>query len=263
MKQLMMIGFGAMAAEVYAHMPQDLQLKWIVVPERSIEKVQAQVSSDIQVISNVDQCQGTPDYVIEVAGQAAVKEHAQKVLEKGWTIGLISVGTLADNEFLLQLKQTAERNNAHLHLLAGAIAGIDGIAAAREGGLENVTYKGCKSPKSWRGSYAEQLLNLDEVNEATVFFRGTAREAALKFPANANVAATIALAGLGMDETMVELTVDPHINKNKHTIVAQGLFGEMSIELVGVPLASNPKTSTLAALSVIRACRHSVDAIQI
>jgi aspartate dehydrogenase len=95
-----------------------------------------------------------------------------------------------------------------------------------------------------------------------VFFRGTAREAALKFPANANVAATIALAGLGMDETMVELTVDPNIN-NKHTIVAEGVFGEMTIELVGVPLASNPKTSTLAALSVIRACRNSVEAIQI
>lgn len=38
MKQLMMIGFGSMAAEVYAHMPQDLQLKWIVVPARSVEK---------------------------------------------------------------------------------------------------------------------------------------------------------------------------------------------------------------------------------
>ncbi len=36
MKHLMMIGFGAMAAEVYAHMPQDLQLKWIVVPVRSV-----------------------------------------------------------------------------------------------------------------------------------------------------------------------------------------------------------------------------------
>lgn len=105
MKQLMMIGFGAMAAEVYAHMPQDLQLKWIVVPARSVEKVQAQVSSEVQVISSIDECQGTPDYVIEVAGQAAVKEHAKKVLEKGWTIGLISVGTLADNEFLIQLKK--------------------------------------------------------------------------------------------------------------------------------------------------------------
>lgn len=86
------------------------------------------------MISSVDQCHGTPDYVIEVAGQAAVKEHAQKVLEKGWTIGLISVGTLADNEFLTLLKLTAEQHHAHLHLLAGAIAGIDGISAAKEGG---------------------------------------------------------------------------------------------------------------------------------
>lgn len=76
MKQLMMIGFGAMAAEVYAHMPQDLQLKWIVVPVWSVEKVQAQVSSEVQVISSIDECQGTPDYVIEVASQVAVKEHA-------------------------------------------------------------------------------------------------------------------------------------------------------------------------------------------
>ncbi len=107
------------------------------------------------------------------------------------------------------------------------------------------------------------MVDLDHVAEPTVFFTGTAREAATKFPANANVAATIALAGLGMDETMVELTVDPTINKNKHTIVAEGGFGQMTIELVGVPLPSNPKTSTLAALSVIRACRNSVEAIQI
>ncbi len=47
----------------------ELQLKWIVVPVRSVEKVQALVSSNVQVISSVDQCHGTPDYVIEVAGQ--------------------------------------------------------------------------------------------------------------------------------------------------------------------------------------------------
>ncbi len=107
------------------------------------------------------------------------------------------------------------------------------------------------------------MVDLEHVNQATVFFKGTARRGSIEFPANANVAATIALAGLGMDQTMVELSVDPHINKNKHTIVAEGMFGEMTIELVGVPLASNPKTSTLAALSVIRACRNSVEAIQI
>ena len=263
MKQLMMIGFGAMANEVRTHLPKDLELKWIVVPEFSIESVQQAVSADVQVISNVDDCDGTPDYVIEVAGQAAVKEHAGKVLEKGWNIGLISVGTLADSVFLAQLKNTAEQSGAHIHLLAGAIAGIDGISAAKEGGLEKVIYKGCKSPNSWRGSYAEKLIDLDQVTEPTVFYTGTAREAALNFPANANVAATIALAGIGMDETMVELTVDPTISQNKHTIIAEGRFGQMNIEMIGVPLESNPKTSTLAALSVIRACRNSVDAIQI
>lgn len=263
MKQLMMIGFGAMASEVYAHLPKDLQLKWVVVPERSVVSVQDKLGLQVQVISEISQCDGTPDYVIEVAGQAAVKEHAKHVLQKGWTIGLISVGTLADSEFLAELQQTARQSGAHLHLLAGAIAGIDGIAAAKEGGLEQVTYKGCKSPNSWRGSYAEQLIDLDQVSQATVFYRGTAREAALKFPANANVAATIALAGMGMDHTMVELTVDPETSKNKHTIVAAGRFGQMTIELMGVPLAANPKTSTLAALSVIRACRNSVEAIQI
>lgn len=263
MKQLMMIGFGAMANEVRTHLPEDLQLKWVVVPERSVESVKHKVATNVQVISDINDCDGEPDYVIEVAGQQAVKEHAIKVLQRGWTIGLISVGTLADTEFFEQLQHTAQAHGGHLHLLAGAIAGIDGIAAAKEGGLEKVTYKGCKSPNSWRGSYAEKLVDLDHITEATVFYRGTAREAALNFPANANVAATIALAGVGMDQTMVELTVDPHTTQNKHTIVAQGRFGQMSIEMIGVPLESNPKTSTLAALSVIRACRNSVDAIQI
>lgn len=184
------------------------------------------------MISSIDECQGTPDYVIEVAGQAAVKEHAKKVLEKGWTIGLISVGTLADNEFLIQLK--IRLNNMMPIYIFWQVRLLELMEYQRRKKVvwKKVTYKGCKSPKSWRGSYAEQLVDLDQVSEATVF-RGTAREAALKFPANANVAATIALAGLGMDETMVELTVDPNINKNKHTIVAEGVFGEMTIELVG------------------------------
>lgn len=263
MKKLMMIGFGAMAAEVYRHLPQDLLLKWIVVPASSVDKVKAQVGAEVTVISTIAQCQGQPDYVIEVAGQAAVREHAEQILACGWTLGLISVGSLADNEFYRRLQSTAERSAGQLHLLAGAIAGIDGIAAAKEGGLERVVYQGQKSPQSWRGSYAEQLLDLEQVTAPTVFFRGTAREAALQFPANANVAATIALAGLGLDQTRVELMVDPGLQKNKHIIVASGRFGEMCIEMAGVPLAANPKTSTLAALSVIRACRNSVEAIQI
>jgi aspartate dehydrogenase len=136
---------------------------------------------------------------------------------------------------------------------------MDGLASAREGGLDSVTYQACKSPASWRGSMAEQLIDLDAVSEAQVFFEGSAREAARLFPANANVAATIALNGLGMDATRVRLLVDPATRRNTHRLQVCGNFGEFHIELSGNPLASNPKTSTLAALSAVQACRRLID----
>lgn len=50
--------------------------------------------------------------------------------------------------------------------------------------------------------------------------------------------------------------VDPTTKRNTHTPHVQGAFGEFHLELSGLPLASNPKTSTLAALSAVRACRE-------
>ena len=65
-----------------------------------------------------------------------------------------------------------------------------------------------------------------------------------------------ALGGVGMDDTRVQLMVDPATKRNTHTLHVEGLFGEFHLELSGLPLASNPKTSTLAALSAVRACRE-------
>lgn len=263
MKQLMMIGFGAMGQTVLAHLPPGLNLAWVVVPERSIDKVRAQLGEGVAVIHRVADCPERPDLVIEVAGQAGVREHAEAVLAQGWDMALISVGALADAELAQRLEAAAQRGGGTLTILAGAVAGMDGLAAAKEGGLARVVYHGCKSPNSWRGSHAETLIDLDQVAEKTVFFQGSAREAATLFPANANVAATIALAGLGLDQTQVVLTVDPHSHKNQHRIEAAGAFGQLNIELAGVPLPSNPKTSTLAALSVVRACRLCLSGIKV
>lgn len=62
-----------------------------------------------------------------------------------------------------------------------------------------------------------------------------------------------------MDVTEVELKVDPATQRNTHTVYARGTFGEFHVVLSGNPLASNPKTSTLAALSAVQVCRRLVE----
>ncbi|MGA4494756.1 aspartate dehydrogenase [Vreelandella venusta] len=262
-KRLMIIGYGAMAQEVHRLLPAGLELAWVVVPESFEASTRELLNSGVEVLSCIENCRERPDLVVECAGQPGLAEHGEAVLSRGLTLAIVATGALADEGLYSRLRQAAELGEGRMLVLSGAVAGMDGLAAAREGGLDSVTYEACKAPKSWKGSHAEQLVDLDALNEATVFYEGNAGEAARLFPANANVAATIALAGIGMEATTVRLTADPVATRNTHRIHAQGRFGEFRIELNGRPLESNPKTSMLAALSVVRACRQVLEPVTV
>ena len=128
-----------------------------------------------------------------------------------------------------------------------SILGILGV-----GGLQSVTYIGRKPPRSWKGSPAETKLDLDALTAgAETHFDGSARDAATEYPKNANVAAAVALAGIGFDDTEVKLIADPGVNENIHEVHATGEFGSFSFQVRGRSLPDNPRSSALAAMSVV------------
>lgn len=256
MKKLMLIGYGAMANEVISRLPAGIELCWIVAREHHHEDIKQRFQGRVTPLTCPNHAAQQPDLVLECASQQAVKQYATTVLNKGWTLAIISTGALADDQLAQQIDQALQQNHSVFIPLSGAVAGLDGLRSAKEANISQVIYQSRKSPTSWRNGPAENYIDLNNVSEPTIFFSGTAREAALNFPANANVAATVALYGIGMDNTQVQLMVDPTTTKNSHRIDVEGDFGHFRIELNGHPLPSNPKTSLLSALRAVEICRR-------
>lgn len=190
--------------------------------------------------------------MIDCAGHSALKTYGPDILRRGTDLMTISIGALADSDLYRRLERAATEGNARLHLASGAIGALDCLQAARVGNLQSVTYIGRKPPEGWKGSPAETRLDLDNLSAgAEVHFDGSARDAATEYPKNANVAAAVALAGLGFDDTQVKLIADPDIKENVHEIQATGAFGRFEFEIRGHSLPDNPRSSALAAMSVV------------
>lgn len=261
---VLIIGHGAIAAWVAAQFRDnpDVQIEFVLCrPGR--EEVARSVIEGAQAISDVSLLPSGVDFAVECAGHAGLMSHGPSLLRRGVDLGVVSIGAFSDPDVSAVLEQAAIEGDATVELLSGAIGAIDALSAARHGGLESVTYRGRKPPAGWRGSVAEKKLDLESLTSAKVHFEGTAREAARLYPKNANVAATVALAGIGLDETRVTLIADPKMTGNRHEIDAVGSFGRFSFTIDGKALPENPKSSALTAMSVVRAIHNRAAATRI
>jgi aspartate dehydrogenase len=262
---VLLIGYGAISQEVLKHIGahEPARITAVLVRPARVEETRAALPDDIEVVAELDDLRTVPDLAAECAGHQAVAQHGAEILRRGIDLVVISIGSLSDRALYGELAQAAIDGRAKLLLPAGAVAGADALAAARVGGLTRVTYTSRKPPGAWKGTPAEAEHDLAAMTEETVLLEGKADEAARLYPQNANVAATIALAGAGFDDTEVRLVADPAAGGNIHQLHAEGAFGEFDIEIRGKPLPDNPKTSTLAAHSVIHAIRNKAGAIEI
>lgn len=204
-----------------------------------------------------------PHLVVECAGHGAVQAHGPAILAAGLDLVIVSTGSLADAALFDALQAAAKKGKARIKLPAGALPGVDALAAGRLAGLTRVELKSSKPPLAWAGTPAETSHDLKSIVTATPIFSGTARAAALAFPKNANVAATAALAGVGFEATRVTLIADPGVTQNVHRLEADGAFGSLRLEIQANPSPDNPKTSHMAALSIMRLLDNETAAIVI
>lgn len=195
-------------------------------------------------------------HLVDCAGHSGLAAHGPAALAAGIDVITLSLGALADDGLAQTLAHAAETGASRLHLASGAIGALDALRAGAAGGLRSVRYTGRKPPMGWAGSPAEAVLDLATLTEATAHFDGTAREAALRYPKNANVAAAVALAGLGLDATQARLVADPTAPGNIHEIEAEGAFGSFRFQITGASLPDNPRSSALAAMSVLAEIRR-------
>lgn len=252
------IGFGAMARSVTAALGRrggGIAIRSALLRPGSTTRPPSGIAR-YEIVD--DLIAARPALVVECATHEAVATAVPALLAAGIDTVIASVGALGKPEILEAVREAAARGGARAIVATGAIGGLDALRSAACAGLSEVAYTGIKPAQAWKGTPAEARLDLDALTENTVFFEGSAREAARDYPKNANVTAAVALAGVGFDETRVRLVADVS-GGNRHVVTAKGPFGEFEIALRNAPLPDNPKTSWLAALSVEQAIRARFD----
>lgn len=217
------------------------------------------LSSERLVVVDTHDFARSIDLAVEAAGHGAVRAHGPVVLASGVNLIVTSTGALSDDLLRAELDGAASIGRSRYELHGGAIGGLDLLAAAKLAGLERVTYISRKPPAAWRGTPAEQACDLGRLTAATTFFEGDARAAARDYPQNANVAATIALMGLGFSETRVKLIADPHAERNTHEIAFVSQALDATITIAGHPAPSNPKTSATTGYSLAASILNRIE----
>jgi aspartate dehydrogenase len=193
------------------------------------------------------------DLAVECAPAALIERICVPMLTAGKQVMVLSCGALLPRPELLAL---AKAHGGRIIVPTGALLGLDAVTAAAEGEIRSVTMVTRKPPAGLAGAphLVENGISVEGLSEAKRVFAGTARDAAAGFPANVNVVAALALAGIGPDRTRIEIWADPAVTRNCHTIEVDADAARFTLSIENVP-SENPKTGRIVALSVIAALR--------
>ena len=252
---------GLVVAEAIDDGIENLELVGVTV--RDADKALRKMSKfkNKAPVLNPEELAKVSDIVVECVPKAVFRDIAEPTLKAGRLLVTVSGAGLLANPDIIEL---ANINKTQIVLATGALLGLDAVRAAAEGRVKQIRMVTRKPPNALKGAphLIENDISVENLDKPTKVFDGNAREGAKGFPANVNVAAALGLAGVGPDETKLEIWADPELTRNTHSIRvdSDSALIEMSIE--NVQSQENPGTGKITALSVIACLRGMVSPLR-
>lgn len=257
-------GLGAIGLELARRLDAGIEgLTLVAVSARDLDRARKTVS-DFQSIPKVVDLEGLviADIVVEAAPASAFDDIAGPAIAAGRIFVPSSVGALLTR---MHLVDRARATGARIVVPTGALLGLDAVRACAEGEVASVTIETRKAPRGLVGAPYLAIHDIDvlAITTPTIIFEGNALEAAAGFPANVNVAAALALAGIGPQRTTVRIWCDPGVDRNIHTIKVESDAARLTMTVENVPSESNPRTGKLTPLSVLACLRGLTSTLKI
>ena len=253
------IGLGAIGLQIgktidKGHIPN---LSLVAISSKNMAKAKQNVAlfEKPPSVTSIEETVQCADVVIECAPATIFEKVANLTIKAGKILIPASVGALLPR---MHLVDEAKKTGAKIIVPTGALIGLDAVRAAAEGTIQSITLKTRKPPNGLAGAphLVENNISVENLKEAKLVFEGSARDGAKGFPANVNVAAALSLAGLGPDETTLQIWADPSIDRNMHTITVEADSARFTMSIENIPTEENPRTGKITALSIIATLRR-------
>jgi len=213
----------------------------------------ARLSRPVPVVT-IDELAADCDVIVECAPPAAFSTIASAAIARSRCLVTVSGAALLE---VPELIEQVRLRHARIILATGALLGFDAVRAAAEGTIHSVRMVTRKPPTSLlKAKYVvDNQIDLSSLSEPLQLFQGSARQGARLFPTSVNVAAALGLAGIGPDDTRLEIWADPTRTRNCHLIEVDSCSARFVLEIENIPTVENPGTGRITALSMIAALR--------
>lgn len=187
-----------------------------------------------------------PDFLVEAAAPAALRQWALPALQAGISVVCLSIGALADDAYYADVMRTAREHGSRLYVVSGATGGFDVLQTAALMGGASAEFFNEKGPDALRGTpvYDDSLQT-----ERRTVFSGTASEAIKLFPTKVNVTVAAARASVGPERMKVSIQSTPGFKGDTQRV-------EIRNEQVRAVVDVYSSTAEIAAWSVVSTLRN-------